>query len=61
MSPESPACGQQREPAESLLVGLCAPVAANCAAANPLPILDTPAGAHRGNNRLYAHLAAACW
>ena len=61
MSPESCACGQQCEAADPLPVELCAPAAAKCAAAHPLPILDTPAGARRGNNRLYAHLAAACW
>lgn len=60
MSPESRACRQQCEPAEPLPVGLCALVAANCAAAHSVPISDIPAGAHRGNNRLHAHLAAAC-
>lgn len=51
-SPESSACGQLCKPAKPLTAGLCVPVAANCAAAHPLPILGTPAGAHRGNNGL---------
>jgi len=61
MSPESCACGQQCEPAEPLLARLCTPAAADCAAAHQLPVLDAAAGAHKGNNKLYAHLAAAGW